>query len=116
VGLVHVFSSAGRFASEGDIRQFVDATYTADGVPVPSPFMLEIELQSHEPMCIESFHSDAVVPIRNLLDGVSYGDLWLEGLSPGHPADTAICVFSPNQVDNPGGSSLRYCGAFEYPT
>jgi hypothetical protein len=113
---VHVFSSVGRFASEGDLRQFVDMTYTADGGPVSSPFVREIHLRSYEPMCIECFHSDAEVPIRDLLTPASYGDQWLEHLRPDRQADTGICVFSPNLVRNPRGSSLEYCGAFVYTT
>jgi hypothetical protein len=65
-------------------------------------------------MCIEMYHSDAQVPVRELLNGTSYGDQWLEQLDPDRRADAAICVFSPNLVHDPRGSSLEYCGAFAY--
>ena len=113
---VHVFSSAGRFSSAEDLRRFVDLTYTADGHGVPSPFAREIELRRYEPTCVELYHSGAVVPVRSLLDDASYGDQWLAHLDPDRMADAAVCVFGRNDVRNPRGSSLDYCGAFAYDT
>jgi len=116
VELVHVFSSAGRFVSADDLQDFVGMTWTDDGTEVPSPFAREIQLQDHEPACLECVQADTLVPLRDLLDGASYADQWLEHLDPDLRADAVICVFSPNKVRNPRGSSLTYCGAFGYTT
>jgi hypothetical protein len=115
MALVHVFASTGRFGSEEDVRRFVDMTYTADGDAVRSPFPREIGLEDeYDPGCIEVVHSSTLLPIRQLLRDVSYGDQWVARIDPDRQADTVICVFPPNLVAAPQDSSLEYCGAFIY--
>lgn len=111
---VHVFVSVGRFASFKEMRAFIDETYTDDGDGVPSPFMREVQLSDYEPGCIEAIHSKRTVPLAKLLACASYSDQWLHQLDGDKKADAAICVFEPNTVTRPTGSSLEYCGAFKY--
>ena len=111
---VHVFVAHGRFRTLEDVHAFVDQTYTDDGEQVTSPFMLEIGISSYEPMCIETRHSPRPVPLLELLRGASYGEQWLAQLDGSRAAESAICVFSPNEVAHPERSSLEYLGARSY--
>lgn len=111
---VHVFISTGRFRSFSEIRSFIDQRYTDDGDRIPSAFMREIELTHYEPGCIEAFHAGRLEPLVNLLSQASYADQWLAALDVSRTADSAICVFAPNQVRQPRGSSLEYLGSFNY--
>src|SRR5262245_9384627 len=110
---VHVFVSTGRFRSFTEMRAFVEQTYTEDGEGVPSAFMREVGLSGYEPGCIECVHRPTPVPLPELLAGASYSDQWLHHL-PANEVGEAICVFAPNQVARPEGSSLRYAGSFGY--
>jgi hypothetical protein len=114
VQTVHVFVAHGRFRTLDDVHAFVDQTYTDDGDEVTSPFMLEIGLSSYEPMSIETRHSARPVPLVELLRGASYGDQWLSQLDSSLVAESAICVFSPNEVAHPERSSLEYVGSWSY--
>jgi hypothetical protein len=114
MGTVHVFISTGQFRSFKQMRVFIDPTYTEDGDEIPSPFMREVGLSVYEPMCIEAIHSEQIVTLPNLLEGASYSDQLLRQLDGTRWADAAICVFSPNEVETPKGSSLEYSGAFQY--
>ena len=111
---VHVFISTGRFHSFAEMRFFIDQRYTDDGDGVPSAFMREIELTNYEPGCIEAFHAAGPEPLVNLLSRGSYADQWLAGLDVSRTADSAICVFAPNQLRQPHRSSLEYLGSFNY--
>lgn len=114
---VHVFICTGRFTSFKSMRDFIDQTYTEDDEEEeakPSPFMEEVGLEDYEPMCIEAIHSPQPQPLSQLLEGVSYSEQWVEKIPPGHVADAAICVLSPNTVTTPKLSSLTYVGEFEY--
>jgi hypothetical protein len=114
MGTVHVFLSTCRFRSFQEMRAFIDPSYTEEGDAVPSVFMREVRLSRFEPMCIEAIHSKRAVPLAELLARASYSDQWHRHLDSSRRADAAICVFNPNQVRNPEGSSLEYCGAFAY--
>ena len=114
MGTVHVFISTGRFASFEQMRGFIDPTYDEDGDNVPSAFMREVGLSGHEPMSIEATHSEQVEALPVLLGGASYSDQWVRHLDATRRADAVICVFSPNEVETPEGSSLDHCGAFPY--
>ena len=94
--------------------KFVEQTYTKDGDGVPSKFMREVGLSGYEPGCIERVHRPVPAPLAELLAGASYADQWLSQLPGGRMADAAICVFEPNRVARPEGSSLEYVGSFEY--
>lgn len=96
------------------MRSLIDQHYTDDGDRVPSAFMREIELTNYEPSCIEAFHAARPELLVDLLAGVSYADQWLAGLDVSRTADSAICVFAPNQVRQPRRSSLEYFGSFSY--
>jgi hypothetical protein len=111
---VHVFVSTGRFRSFTEMRVFVKQTYTEDGDGVPSAFMREVGLCGYEPGCIECVHRPAPAPLPELLAGASYSDQWLPQLPANQLADAAICVFAPNRVARPEGSSLQYVGSFGY--
>jgi hypothetical protein len=111
---VHVFFSTGRFRSVEELRAFIDETYTENGEGVPSPFMREVALLGYEPGCIEAVYREQVARLSDLLAGASYADQWAPRLDPLPLADAAICVFEPNAVAHPHGSSLEYAGAFEY--
>ena len=114
VDQVHVFISTGRFRSFEDMSDFIDETYTEDGDGIPSAFMTEVGLTDYEPGCIEAIHRDAPMLLTTLLMGASYADQWLPQLDGSLTADSAICLFSPNQAHRPDGSSLHYVGAFRY--
>jgi hypothetical protein len=111
---VHVFVSTGRFRSFAEMRAFVEQTYTDDGFGIPSVFEREVAQSWYEPGCIECTHRTTPIPVPELLAGASYADQWLPALKISEVADAAICVFSPNVVDHPEDSSLRYLGAFGY--
>lgn len=111
---VHVFISKDRFHSFDEMRRFVEETYTEDGDGIPSPFMREIGLSGYEPGCIECMHRPQPVTLAELLAGASYSEQWLPSVDRPRLADAAICVFVPNKVRHPHGSSLEYIGAFEY--
>ena len=111
---VPVFASIGRFRSFAELRHFIDVTYTEDGDGIPLSFMREVCLADCEPTCIEAVHSDRPLPLPELLIGASYSDQWLPQLPASMPVDAAICVFEPNRVGDPQGSSLTYCGPFNY--
>lgn len=111
---VHVFHSIGRFRSFEELRDFIDETYTEDGDGIPSPFMVEVGQSEYEPMCIEAIHSGHPVPLTELLADASYSDQWLTQVDVSRQADAAVCVFEPNRLEHPWGSSLDYCGAFPY--
>ena len=70
---VHVFVATRRFASEREMDEFIDPTFTQDGDIVPSRFMREVELGGYEPGCIEAVH-DADEKLVNSL------------VAPGHPS------------------------------
>src|SRR6476646_6990985 len=112
MGTMHVFISTGRFRSPEEIRAFVDPTYTEDGDRVPSAFMREVQLSSHDPDFIEAVHRERPVPLPELLAGASWAKQWLPLLGDGRRANAAVCVFGPNRVGRPEGSALEYCGAF----
>jgi hypothetical protein len=113
---VHVFISTDRFRSFEELRAFIDQTYTEDGDGVPSAFMGEVGLSGYEPGCIEAIVSESgkAIPLAELLAGMSYSDRWLTGVGGSRLADAAICVFAPNELRNPEGSSLEYIGAFRF--
>jgi len=113
---VHIFVSTGRFRSVEEMRAYIDETYTEDGDGLPSAFMEEVDLDEYEPGCIEAVPSASglPVPLSELLAGASYADQWLPQVDGARRADAAVCVFTPNLVENPGGCSLEYLGAFGY--
>ena len=113
---VHVFLSTGRFRSFDEMREYIDPLYTQEGDAIPSAFIREIGLSGYEPMCIEAIPSESgsAAPLSELLVGASWSDQWLAHVDGSRLADAAICVFAPNRVDHPSGSSLEYVGAFDY--
>ncbi|MBV6702110.1 immunity 22 family protein [Kitasatospora aureofaciens] len=116
-GVVHVFLSRGRFSSQEDLRDYIDQRWSDDGQAVPSAFMGEAGITGFTPMCVEAVHARdlghlAPVPPAVLLREASYADRWLPNLESTEPADAAICVFAPNVVTSPHGTSLRYLGRF----
>ena len=98
------------------MRAIIDQTYDEDGKSFPSAFMLEIGLTKYEPGCIEAISSKSglPVPVKELLKRSSYSDQWLPYIDKELLADAAICVFAPNEVAKPNGSSLEYAGSFNY--
>lgn len=115
--VVHVFLSRGRFSSEEDIRDYIDQRWSESGDAEPSVFMGEAEIAEFTPMCVEAIHAQDVghlapVPPPVLLREASYADQWLSQVESAELADAAICVFAPNLVTNPHGTSLRYLGQF----
>ena len=116
---VHVFACSGRFASWEALQAYVSPAYTEDGDAVPAPFILETGLTDYEPACIESALQASPAPLAPLLDGVSYPDSWLAQACADADgqhllADTAVCVFAPNQLAHPERSSLRHVGSYCY--
>ncbi|MEU5437297.1 immunity 22 family protein [Streptomyces sp. NPDC020719] len=117
--VVHVFLSRGRFSSNEYLRDYVDERWSENGDAEPSAFMGAAGMAELEPMCIEAIHAhDAghlapVVP-EVLLRDASYADQWLPHVESTELADAAICVFAPNVVTNPHGTSLHYLGQFTY--
>jgi hypothetical protein len=111
---VYIFAALGRFKSVAEMRQFIDMTYTEDGDGIDSAFIREVGLSAYEPNCIEAVWSESPKPLKQLLQGASYCDQWLPGLSISDVADLAICVFEPNMILHPERSSLRYCGVYTY--
>jgi len=115
VSIVHVFSSNRRFGSHEALRAFVHPTYTEDGDEVPSRFMAEVGIDSVEPACIEVAAVADPKPLRQLLEGASYGDQWIHLVSGSILASEAICVFEPNGVARPSAATtVSYCGTFQY--
>jgi len=115
MSIVHVFYSNHRFNSYEALRSFVDPTHTEDGDMVPSLFMAEVGMASFEPTCIEVEAIATPLPLRELLEGASYGHQWVPMLSDAIVANGVICVFEPNQVAHPSAAkSVRYCGAYEF--
>ncbi|MFI6156823.1 hypothetical protein ACIBCA_29545 [Kitasatospora sp. NPDC051170] len=116
---MHVFLSRGRFTSVEDLRDHVDERWSENGEAEPSAFMRETGTAELEPMCVEAVHARddghlaPVVP-GVLLRDVSYADQWLPQVTSTEPADAALCVFAPNVVARPLGSSLNYLGRFTY--
>lgn len=111
---VHIFISTGRFRSFDEMRAFIEETYSDNGDAIRSPFICEVDLSGYEPACIEALHSGRPVPLTDLLRGSSYSEQWLSQVDGSQTADSAICVFAPNRVGRPVGSSLQYIGPFEY--
>ena len=66
---VHVLASTGRFRSLGEMREYIDETYTEAGDGVPSALMAEVGLDEYQPGCIEAVRSDSgrPVPLAELL-------------------------------------------------
>lgn len=117
--VVHVFACSGRFASWEALQAYLSPAYTEDGDAVPSPFFVETGLTHYEPACFESAMLASPAPLAQLLDGVSYPDSWLAqacAYADGQHllADTAVCVFAPNQLAHPERSSLRHVGSYCY--
>ncbi|PKB20610.1 immunity 22 family protein [Janthinobacterium sp. 64] len=115
--VVHVFACSGRFPSWEALQAYLAPTYTDDGDAVPSPFFLETGLTHYEPACFESAMLASPAPLAQLLDGVSYADSWLAQACADADgktvlADTAVCVFAPNQLAHPQRSSLHYVGSY----
>ncbi|MER7767386.1 hypothetical protein [Kitasatospora sp. NPDC096140] len=119
VNVVHVFLSRGRFSSYDDIRDHVDEVWSENGDAEPSALMREVGIAELEPMGVEVVHArddghPAPVAPEVLLHGASYADQWLPQVESAEPADAAICVFAPNVVTDPRGTSLHYLGRFTY--
>ena len=117
--VVHVFACSGRFASWEALQAYLSPAYTEDGDAVPSPFFVETGLTHYEPACFESAMLASPAPLAQLLDGVSYTDSWLAQACADADgqhllADTAVCVFAPNQLAHPERSSLRHVGSYCY--
>ncbi len=115
--IVHVFTASGRFASREALQAYLLISYTDDGDPVPSAFCLETGLSDCEPSCIESELAPSPQPLRQLLQGMSYGDSWLAQAvadANGLLADTVVCVFAPNRLAHPAGATMAYLGAYRY--
>jgi hypothetical protein len=111
---VHVFVSTGRFRSLAEMRAFVEETCTEDGDGILSAFGREVAQSWYEPGCIECLHRAMPISVLELLAGASYSDQWLPGFKTSERANAAICVFKPNVIEHPEGSSLKYLGAFPY--
>ena len=115
--IVHLFTASGRFASRAALQAYLLPGYTDDGDLVPSAFCRETGLSEYEPACIESEMAPAPQPLRQLLDGASYGVSWLaQALADanGLLADTVVCVFAPNRLAHPAGATMAYLGAYRY--
>ncbi|WP_430782691.1 immunity 22 family protein [Actinoplanes sp. G11-F43] len=112
--VVWVFLSTGRFGSDGELRDFVEPSYLADGDTRPSVFARETGLADAEPSCVETVHAGAAIPVRDLLAEASWADQWITHLDPAEHADSAICVFPPNRLTSPHTSSLEFRGAFPF--
>jgi hypothetical protein len=76
--------------------------------------MREVGLSEYEPACIEGIHEVKPTALDALLASASHADQWLPKLDGNRIADTAICVFAPNRLSHPEGTSLEYLGAFPY--
>ena len=111
---VHVFVSRDRFVSRADVEAYVHSTYSPDGDSLPSAFVLEVDLVENEPMCVEILHAGGPVRLGQLVESLSYAAQWSDGLDPTLVADAVICVYSPNEVQNPAGASVTYLGAFSF--
>lgn len=115
--LVHVFASCGRYTSEQAWQHYLMPGSTDDGELVPSQFMLETGLADFEPGCIESVTVETPQTLEVLLDGVSYGESWLDAARTqvaGSLFTTCVCVFAPNTLAHPQRCSLNYLGAYKY--
>ena len=105
---VYVFSSIGRFQSFKDLRKYIDKSYTADGVGIPSDFIQEVGLSEYEPACIEAVVSETgIISLEELLADVSYADQWKINFPLGRKADAAICGTCGYLGRVPGPSILR---------
>ncbi|MEV6522913.1 immunity 22 family protein [Longispora sp. NPDC051575] len=116
-GVVHVFLALGQFPSEAELRAYLDERWSPDGDAEPSTFMAQAGIVELTPECVEAVHIDDLghpgpVAPAELLREASYADQWLADLDTAELADAAICVYPPNVVTNPGGTPLRYVGAF----
>ena len=111
---VHVFASRGRFSSERELGEFIDATYTEDGDRIDSLFIKEVGLSSYEPACIEATFSTQERELHKLLEGSSYSELWLDTVPNTDVYNSVISVFEPNELETPQDTSLTYVGCFEY--
>ena len=114
MGVLHLFVCSGRFNSFEEMRSFIDPTYTEDGDMMPSEFMKEVKLEEFEPTCIEAFWEPQPRPLSELLHKSSCAEQWLSQVDPSLSDSQAICVFEPNQLREPTGTSLRYCGSYRY--
>jgi hypothetical protein len=111
---VHVFVSTHRFSSFAAMRAFVDPTFDDDGDMLASAFCREVGLHDYEPACIETVRVATPSSLVVLLQGVSYGAQWLHLLDADIVANEAVCVYEPNRPVRPSGSSMHYCGAYDY--
>jgi Immunity protein 22 len=114
VPTVHIFASHGRFASLEALQAFVRPAYSEDGDRLESPFMREVGFTRYEAMCVEVVHSGHAKPLSVMLQDASYSQQWLPGMDISLDADSAVCVFPPNVMDRPEGSSMPWRGAFPY--
>lgn len=116
--LVHVFASCGRYTSEQAWQHYLMPGSTDYGELAPSQFMLETGLADFEPGCIESVMMQTPQTLGALLEGMSYGESWLDA-AYAQVVDglftTCVCVFAPNTLAHPQRCSLSYLGAFHYP-
>lgn len=101
--LVHVFASCGRYTSEQAWQHYLMPGSTDDGELAPSQFMLETRLADFEPACIESVMVEMPQTLAALLDGVSYGESWLDqacAQAEGSLFDTQSFVQAPTRNAN----------------
>lgn len=113
-GEVLVFAATRPFESDEAIHRYVHPSYTEDGDEVSSEFMRGVQLEQYEPSCIEIVSSTHPISLPSLLQNASYADQWIDYLPGLVTASQAVCLFSPNRVKQPTGSSLSFCGAFPY--
>jgi len=114
---VHVFASCASYTSEQAWQHYLMPGSTDDGELAPSQFMLETGLADFEPGCIESVMVATPQTLEALLDGVSYGESWLDAACAqvaGNLFSSCVCVFAPNTLAHPQRCSLNYLGAFHY--
>lgn len=104
---VHIFITSGRFASHNEMRSFIDPTYTEDGDIVLSNFMSEVSLKGYDPMCIEAVYGGRSQSVTELLKESSYANQWIGALPPSLVADSAICLYCPNETTTPDSSLNR---------
>lgn len=112
--LVYVFISTDRFQTAENLYSFLDPTYTEDGDMLPSTFMREVGQSEYEPMCIEHFLTGAPVAVELLLADASFVSHWLPHINSSVQANMALCVFSPNHLEQPERSSLTYLGSVAF--
>ncbi|MCP3928965.1 MAG: hypothetical protein GY705_07680 [Bacteroidetes bacterium] len=111
---VHIFIAESEFASEDDLDNYLNPKYNDNGERIDSEFLEETQLINYEPMCIESTFEDRTLPSHRLCEGFSYWEKWINQIPKDIEGRVAVCVYSPNQINNFTNLKLQYCGTYKY--